>query len=337
MTERSWSFRRVATTGRAPLTSLGIPFGLSGLAGTWTMAVATLHTPPEVGEALWLLALIVWVLAIGNYLVRSHNRGGRILGDIDDSIQGPFASLAPTTGMLIGAHFAADYPLVARPLILVCIALVLVLGSRFLAQLAVRENNLDAVHAGYLLPTVAAFLIAGQSAAILGWPEAGMAGVGVGLLFWVILGTIILGRTAFRHALPAPLRPTFAIWSAPPAVAGNAWFAVNGGRLDTMQHLLVGTFVLLIGVQLAMIVTYWRLSFTLGFWAFTFTAASSGTYAMHWLDLAEAPGEQAWGLLILAAVTLLIGSIAVRSVYLMVSAHAASLRGDGRPAPVRAS
>jgi tellurite resistance protein len=28
----------VRDTARAPLSSLGIPFGLSGLAGTWTMA-----------------------------------------------------------------------------------------------------------------------------------------------------------------------------------------------------------------------------------------------------------------------------------------------------------
>ncbi|WP_166789746.1 C4-dicarboxylate transporter [Cryobacterium fucosi] len=344
MTARSWSFRRVSTTGRAPLASLGIPFGLAGLAGTWTMAGATLGTPAGIGDALWLLATVVWIAAIGNYLVRSRNHGGRVLRDVDDPVQGPFASLAPTTGMLIGSHLAVSLPLVGRSLSVACIGLALVLGARFVAQLAVRENSVDLVHAGYLLPTVAAFLIAGQSAGGLGWPVAAIAGIGVGLLFWLLLGTIVLARMAFRPPLPAVLLPTFAIFSAPPAVAGNAWFAVNGGGLDTAQHLLLGTFVLLIGVQLAMVVTYWRLSFTLGFWAFTFTAASSGTYALHWLDLAGAPGRQVWGYLVLAVVTALIGSIAVRSVLFLVRAHATSLRsGVALPAnrtgrsPARAS
>lgn len=327
MTARSWSFRRVTTTGRAPLTSLGIPFGLSGLAGTWTMAGATLGTPAGIGDALWLLAAVVWIAAIGNYLARSRNHGGRVLRDLDDPVQGPFASLAPTTGMLIGTHFAASFPLAGRLLVAACIGLALVLGARFVAGLTAGARDIDAVHSGYLLPTVAAFLIAGQSAGSLGWPVVAVGGIGVGLLFWLLLGPVILARMAFRPPLPAALLPTFAIFSAPPAVAGNAWFAANVGRLDPAQHLLLGTFVLLIAVQLAMIVIYWRLSFTLGFWAFTFTAASSGTYALHWLDLAEAPARQAWGYLVLVVATVLIGSIAVRSVNVLVRAHAASMRG----------
>jgi tellurite resistance protein len=35
------------------------------------------------------------------------------------------------------------------------------------------------------------------------------------------------------HTLPPPLLPTMAIELAPPVVAGNSWFAINGGRVDT--------------------------------------------------------------------------------------------------------
>ena len=309
------------TIGRAPLSSLGIPFGLAGLAGTWTMAVDTLGTPGVVGDLLWFVALIAWVGVTGNYLLRSRHCGGSIRGDLDDPVQGAFATLAPVCGMLLGTHFAASAPLAGRILVVACMGLTLILGARFVAWLAAGSQDLDRVHAGYLLPTVAAFLIMGMSAGSLGWTTLSAAGIGVGVLFWLLLGTVVLARTMFRAPLPAPLLPTFAIFSAPPAVAGNAWFAFNGGELDTVQSLLLGTFVLLIAVQLAMIATYWRLPFTLGFWAFTFTAASSGTYALHWLSLADAPGKLAWGYLALTLVTLLIGSIAARSVALLVRAR----------------
>jgi tellurite resistance protein len=139
----------------------------------------------------------------------------------------------------------------------------------------------------------------------------------VGILFWLVLGTIILARMAFRPAPPAALLPTFAIFSAPPAVAGNAWFAVNSGRIDLVETMLLGSFVVLILVQLMMLGAYWRLPFTLGFWAFTFTAASSGTYTAHWLALWGGPGHELWAWLAIGLVTLLIGSITVRSAALL--------------------
>ncbi|WP_166806082.1 C4-dicarboxylate transporter [Cryobacterium sp. TMT2-10] len=304
--------------GRAPLSSLGIPFGLSGLAGTWTMAGDTLGTPALIGDVLWFVALAAWTGVIGNYLLRSRNRRGGIRADLDHPVQGAFATLAPVSGMLIGTHFAASTPLAGHILVVACMGLAVVLGARFVAGLAAGNRNIDAVHAGYLLPTVAAFLILGQSATGACWTGLSVAGIGVGVLFWLLLGTIVLARMVFRPALPAALVPTFAIFSAPPAVAGNAWFAFTGGRLDTIQYLLLGTFVLLIAVQAALIGTYWRLPFTLGFWAFTFTVASSGTYALHWLKLAGGPAQPFWGYLSLTLVTVIIGSIAGRSVNLLV-------------------
>ena len=319
-------------TARAPLSSLGIPFGLAGLAGTWTMAAVTSLAPPFIAEGFWMLAAAAWIAVVANYLGRSRNRGGRsILDDLRDPVQGAFASLAPTSAMLICTHYAQQLPLAGRIITGVFMAIGLLYGAWFLAQLVLRERSIDTIHAGYLLPTVAAAFIVGQSAGTFGWTLLGEAAIAVGILFWLVLGTIILARMAFRPAPPAALLPTFAIFSAPPAVAGNAWFALNGGRIDLVETMLLGTFVVLILVQLMMLGTYWRLPFTLGFWAFTFTAASSGTYTVHWLALWGGPGHAVWAWLAIALVTLLIGSIAVRSAALLATLNPTDVRG-ARPA-----
>ena len=88
--------------------------------------------------------------------------------------------------------------------------------------------------------------------------------------------------------------------------------------------MLLGTFVVLILVQVMMLGTYARLPFHLGFWAFTFTAASSGTYAVHWLALWGGAGYRLWAWLAVVIVTVLIGGIAVRSVGALLRADAAS-------------
>lgn len=317
MTATSRPTARTTTTGRAPLSSLGIPFGLSGLAGTWSMATQTSLAPGAIAEGLWMLAAAAWIVVVVNYLRRSRNRGGSIRADLHHPVQGAFASLAPTSAMLICTHYAQFFPVAGRIATSALMVFSLLFGAWFLAQLALRERAVDSVHAGYLLPTVAAAFIVGQSAGTFGWTLLGEAAIAVGILFWLVLGTIILARMAFRPAPPAALLPTFAIWSAPPAVAGNAWFALNGGRIDLVETMLLGTFVVLILVQLMMLGAYRKLPFTLGFWAFTFTAASSGTYAAHWLALWGGPGHAVWAWLVIGLVTALIGSIAVRSVVLL--------------------
>jgi len=267
---------------------------------------------------------------IANYLVRVRNHGGSVLADLRHPVQGPFASLAPTVGMLLGTHFAAensDFAAGGRIIAVVSMAAALIFGTWFVAQLASRPRDVDSLHAGYLLPTVAAAFIAGQSAGTFGWMTLSVAAIGVGLFSWLILGALILGRMAFRPALPEPLLPTFAIFSAPPAVMGNAWFASNGGHVDTVQQVLLGSFALLIAVQVLMLARYWRLPFSLGFWAFTFTAASSGTYALHWLALSSIPGWAGWGWSALVIVSLVIGSIAVRSVVLLARRAVMPARG----------
>jgi tellurite resistance protein len=317
--QRLWGTR----AGRAPLSSLGIPFGVSGLAGTWTMAARASLADEAIAEALWMLAAAVWIAVVANYLWRSRLDGGRVRNDLRDPVQGAFASLAPIAAMLICTHYAQYVPAAGRVVTALLMAVALVFGAWFLAQVALAPRSIDAVHAGYLLPTVAAMFILGQGAGTFGWTLLGQAAVAVGILFWLLLGTIILARVAFRPAPGPALVPTFAIFSAPPAVAGNAWFALNGGRIDLVATMLLGTFVVLILVQIMMLGAYWRLPFSLGFWAFTFTAASSATYAAHWLDLWGGPGHAAWAWLAVALATLLIGSIAVRSVVMLLGARRA--------------
>ncbi|WP_432944154.1 hypothetical protein ACQPXM_02120 [Kribbella sp. CA-253562] len=209
---------------------------------------------------------------------------------------------------------------------------VVALAVLFFTRLLIRQRDIDQLHAGYLLPTVAAGLIGAQSLATVGLPEVGYGSFGVGILMWLLLGAALLGRLAFRPALPAALVPTLAIFAAPPAVGGNAWFALDGGRPDLFQHALLGTFVLLILAQLALIPTYARLPFGLGFWALTFTTAASGTYGIHWLAATGVPGADVLTVVVLTLVTVIIGWIAVRSMVLVVSG-AGRLPRPPRPAP----
>jgi tellurite resistance protein len=111
-----------------------------------------------------------------------------------------------------------------------------------------------------------------------------------------------------------PLVPTLAIFVAPPAVAGTAWFTINGFAIDPIQYALAGLTVLLVLMQAGLVKRYRELSFNLGFWSFTFPFAAVGSYGVEWLNAVAVPGWQVWAWLLVAGVTVLIGSIAALSI-----------------------
>ncbi|WP_263427434.1 hypothetical protein [Nocardioides mangrovi] len=142
-----------------------------------------------------------------------------------------------------------------------------------------------------------------------------MAALGLGLLSWCLIGAVLLGRLALGPPLPSALVPTLAILSAPPAVLGNALHAL-GDATGPVQQLILGTFVLLVGVQLVLVPRYAALPFGLGWWAYTFTVAASATYAIRWLSATDDPLGRALSWLVVVLATTVIGSIAAASLTL---------------------
>lgn len=229
------------------------------------------------------------------------------------------APLAPTAGTVLTDVF---------------IALTVLHGAWFTGQLIYGDYALDQLHPGYFLPTVAGGLVAATSAAQVGQPGLAQVMFGYGMVCWFVLGSIILARLFFGPALPAALTPTLAIEVAPAAVASLAWFALQGGAIDTVAQFLAGYGVLMVLAQLRLLPLYARLRFSIGFWAFTFAWAAVATVALHWLGEVRPPGWAVWAYVVLAAITVLVGAVAVRSVVALV-AGTLFPAGDQR-SPVRA-
>jgi tellurite resistance protein len=161
---------------------------------------------------------------------------------------------------------------------------------------------------------VAAPLISGTAAARIGLTGLAIGAFAVGIFFWLVITILLVTRLAVHGTLPTPLVPTLAIFVAPPAVAGSAWFTINGFTVDPIQYALAGLTVLLLLMQAGLVKRYRELSFNLGFWSFTFPFAAVGSYGVEWLNAVALPGWQAWAWLLVAAVSVLIGSIAALSI-----------------------
>ena len=149
------------------------------------------------------------------------------------------------------------------------------------------------------------------------------------VICWVILASLVLGRLLFRPSLPDLLLPTIAIEVAPAAVASIAWFAMNGGKVGPVVTGLAGYGLLMVVAQLRLLPMYLRLRFMPTFWGFTFSWAVVASATLLWADVGVKGGtaRDVETYLLLAAITLLIVAIAIRTLI-------AIARGTLLPPPV---
>ena len=133
----------------------------------------------------------------------------------------------------------------------------------------------------------------------------------VGLLFWIILLTLVFNRLIFHDPLPGKLRPTLVILIAPPSVAFLAWTELNGGQVDAFARILINIglfFAVIVAVQLPALL---RLPFAMSFWALSFPLAALTTAIFRYgtlttLDVYHFAG---FGLLGLLCITIILLSI----------------------------
>ena len=120
----------------------------------------------------------------------------------------------------------------------------------------------------------------------------------IGLLFWLVLFTIIVYRMIFHHPLPDKLLPTLFILIAPPAVGFVSYLKLAGG-LDGFARVLYFSALFLTLLLFLQIPRFLRLPFYLSWWAYSFPLAAMtvATLLMHSLTALPAYAVFAWLLL----------------------------------------
>ncbi|WP_051818559.1 MULTISPECIES: hypothetical protein [Streptomyces] len=291
----------------------GIPFGVCGVAQCWSTAHASIAAPSWPGDALWVLAALSWLVCLVAYLI-SNFRAGRLRTELKDPTYAPFTSLIVIVPMLLGVTLAQHQRGAGESVFVVALVLTLALGGWLTAEWITADLRLSQWHPGYFLPTVAGGLIAAAGSAALGYESLARLMLGYGVTCWLVLGSILLLRLFTQPALPAPLVPTIAIEVAPPVVAGDAWFEINGERLDPVALFLAGYAVLMVLVQLRLVPVYRRVPFGPGWWSFSFSYAAAFALAIRWLDVEHVVHQRFWTYALLTIVSAGVAALAVPTV-----------------------
>lgn len=277
---------------RAGETSLGLTHLLSGAAHGLTMAV-----------------LVAVSLA---YLAKGIRHPADVVAEWRHPVKLAFFPAISISLVLVSIVMLAPAPGIARALWLIAVPVQLVLTlavvSGWISARAFQHGHLSPA---WFIPAVGNVIVA-IAGVPLGYIEISWFFVSVGLIFWVVLLTLVMNRLIFHDPLPERLQPSLVILIAPPAVGYLAWVELVGGVDAFARVLLNGAyfFVLIVALQLPRLL---RLPFSLAFWALSFPVAAVTSASFAHAEAVGSTGHRVIGVVLLAVLCVIIAGLVWRT------------------------
>lgn len=249
--------------------------GTAGLAIAWRKAHSVLGTPEILGCGLTLWAAIVFVLIAVVYATKTASHWGAVKHEFAHPIRVNFFPALSISMLLLAVAFTENQPGLAAWLwtigATVHLAFTLTIMSSWIHH---THYNIKHASPAWFIPVVGNIIvpIAGVS---FGPPEVSWFFFSIGLVFWLVLLTIVMYRLFFHEPLPDRLTPTLFILIAPPAVGFIAWVKLGGaGQIDAFGRILYYSALFLTLLLASNALRFFRVRFFLSAWAYSFPLAA---------------------------------------------------------------
>nr|WP_321445079.1 SLAC1 anion channel family protein [uncultured Cohaesibacter sp.] len=247
-----------------------------GLAG-FTLATERLEKSlgAEHGVSLILLicTILVFVVLLAIYAVKALRHPDQIAWEWNHPVRICFFPAASIGIILVGT---AMMPF-SHPLAMAIWSIGA--GLHLLGTLAVltawighRTFETLTLNPAWFIPVVGNIIVP-ISASHFGLMELGWFFFSAGIVFWIVLLTLVFNRLVFHNPLPERLLPTLMILIAPPAVGFIAYVSMTGG-LDPFARILYNIGVLFLLIVLTQLPKLARIPFAMSWWAYSFPLAA---------------------------------------------------------------
>lgn len=292
--------------------------GLAGLGLAWSVAASVLGTPAIAGQILLAVAALVFIMQTALYLTKLVRFPKAVAAEFADPTQ---ISLFPTFSISLLLLAAAALPY-SRPLATVLwsggTAIQLVLAVSIINVWITRNVDITHTSPAWFIPIVGNIVVP-QAGVPLGFGELSWSFYAVGILFWLVLFTIVLYRIIFHDQLPIQFLPTLFILLAPPALGFVAYRLLTHdgpdvAALDGAARLLIGMAFFITLLLISMAGLFRRVPFALGWWAYTFPCAAMAIAVLRYHQAIGSDWTGAIAAVVLAAATIIILGVSWRTV-----------------------
>lgn len=262
-----------ARLAHLPVTFFAIGMGMMGLA----LASRAAETAFALDHGVSMVVLWVSLAALGAvslaYLAKLVKHPAQVIEEWHHPVKIAFFPAVSISYLLLAAALVEIAPAVAEPLWL---AATLLQGALALSVISAwighRPFQPQMMTPAWFIPAVGNVIVP-LAGAPLGYNELSWLFFSGGLMFWVVLLSLVINRLMFHDPMPAKMVPTLMILVAPPAVAFTAWLRLEG-EVGAFGHFLLSAayvFALLVATQAGKLR---KLPFALSWWALSFPLAA---------------------------------------------------------------
>ena len=295
-----------------PVSFFAVVMGLAGFTIALEKAEQVFGMPVQASGAMLLASALVFVTLAALYAAKLLRHGDAVAKELNHPVKLSFfpaisISLILLSIALLPVSMTASLPLWAVGTALHLFFTVFVL-SRW-----INHSTFDVQHSNpsWFIPMVGNILVPIGGMAH-GFAEVSWFFFSIGVLFWLVLLTIIFNRVIFHAPLPDKLVPTFFILIAPPAVGFLSYVKMTGG-VDSFARFLFYTALFFLILLLSLYRKFLSLRFFLSWWAYSFPVAAFTIASMVMYQQLPSRFLLVLSAFMLALLTLIIGVLAVNT------------------------
>lgn len=302
-----------------PITFFAVAMGLSGLTLALHAAAATLPWAAAFSAiSLWVgIAAFAGIALV--YLFKAALYPAAVRGEWIHPVKLAFFPAASISLLLTATALYTAYPAAAHVIWLMGIigqgVLTIAVVSGWISHRSFEVGHLTPA---WFIPAVGNVIVPVVGVR-LGYTEISWLFFSGGLVFWIVLLTLVMNRLVFHNPIPARLFPTLVILIAPPAVAFVAYLNLMPGQIDPFARILLNTAYVFAALVLVQVPKLVRLPFALSWWALSFPVAALSIASFSYAQVAASGGHLVIGYLALAALVMIIVGLVVRT--LLAIAH----------------
>jgi len=295
-----------------PVTFFAVMMGLLGLA--LSMAAAEKAAGSSTGVSQFVLGAAVAVFAVlvffyGLKLVK-HPRAVR--AEWNHPVRIAFFPTISISLLLLGTALASQMPGLAFIIWSVGVAAQAVLSLSVVANW-IGHRAFQPLHLSpaWFIPAVGNVLVplAGVGFGVI---ELSWLFFSAGILFWIVLLTLVINRLIFHEPMPARLMPTLVILIAPPAVAFVAWVRLTG-EVDAFARVLLNIGYVFALIVLTQVPRFFKLPFALSWWALTFPMAALSVASFVFAHETGSYGHRLIGFALTICLAFAVATLVVRT------------------------
>ena len=257
-----------------PVSLFGAVLGMSGLSFSWGWAEKVWGFSPFIREFTGGLAILLFIVLTIGYLIKWSRHPTIVRAEFQHPVSVSFFGAFIISLLLLpGIILPYSLPLAVGMWV---VGALLIFGFAWMALRKWLDNQQELVNAqpAWILPVVGTLdvPIVGYRLPVPGIHEICLLFLGIGLIFGIIMLTLILSRLMFQPALPEALQPTLLILAGPFALAFSGYESITGVQdmaasiffySDLFLLLLFGSKILLLPHCCPFRVGWWAVGFPL--------------------------------------------------------------------------